>query len=464
MKTQNLTKVLKLSQQLRNNGYSKLADDLEYKFLILKQSEAKLYSTFKEVGEDLIGAAHPDGSHKLVDVEGDSVFETIVDQHKKIKEKVEKEPTGKLSAKTAALLIKKASLGSKVLSALFEALEKAFKTAIKGGGKQVAEKLEKAALQEAVEVGGEFELQEALRRMGKTVKDATKQELAAAENEVIKNSNVIARKATQEAVRNLGLDKALEDQILSGLNAALVTGGKTSGGLSAASSRLKWIGGIVTTALAGGEIKSVYDWYQTLHNYSFGTKGADQNEMEYIYSYAKDVMKYATQVGYDQKIMTSLQAVIDNMYTIKNQEQITSPQDLQKIKICVTNLKSIKEKLKNELTPSYFMQIISALVPRMNDQERAKLYDLLSDDSYHSFISCLDTFVEVWGAEASKPMPKPTGKKSTYEDFINAYNAAKPSAKDAYKAFKDKVDANHNLKTPEEYKDAIEQISHPSWK
>jgi len=88
--------VLKLCRGLRQTGFDKYAEELESKFVQFKQADCH-YDVSGEKGEDLVDAAHPEGSHKLVDVEGDSVIETIVDQHMKILEKILKMPHGKLS-------------------------------------------------------------------------------------------------------------------------------------------------------------------------------------------------------------------------------------------------------------------------------------------------------------------------------------------------------------------------------
>lgn len=90
--------VLKLCAGLRQAGFEKYAGELESKLLSYKQAQT-LYEVSKEKGEDLVDAAHPKGSHKLENVEGDeAVFETIVDRHMKMLEKIEKMPTGKLAS------------------------------------------------------------------------------------------------------------------------------------------------------------------------------------------------------------------------------------------------------------------------------------------------------------------------------------------------------------------------------
>jgi hypothetical protein len=94
-----LENLLKLSAGLRESGFSKYADELEDKAFAYKQAQT-LYETSKEKGEDLVDAAHPKGSHKLEDVDGDDLatFETIIDQQLKDLEMIEKKPTGKLAS------------------------------------------------------------------------------------------------------------------------------------------------------------------------------------------------------------------------------------------------------------------------------------------------------------------------------------------------------------------------------
>lgn len=89
--------VLKLAKALRSRGNVVQAEELEQKVLAYKAASNALYQVSNETGEDLVDAAHPDGSTKLKDTAGDAVVETITDQHKKIKEVVEKKPTGKLA-------------------------------------------------------------------------------------------------------------------------------------------------------------------------------------------------------------------------------------------------------------------------------------------------------------------------------------------------------------------------------
>lgn len=94
----NLTdNILKLCNGLKQVGMDKYADDLENNFLNYKKAHT-LYETSKESGEDLINAAHPQGSHRINDIEGDAIIETIIDQHLAHLKMIEKKPTGKLSS------------------------------------------------------------------------------------------------------------------------------------------------------------------------------------------------------------------------------------------------------------------------------------------------------------------------------------------------------------------------------
>lgn len=101
--------ILKLCSGLRRKGFEKQAAKLEADYFNYKQAQT-LYETSKEKGEDLIEFAHPEGSHKLENVEGDeAVVEDILDKHLKSLEVVQKKPTGKLSnAKTLINEVKKA--------------------------------------------------------------------------------------------------------------------------------------------------------------------------------------------------------------------------------------------------------------------------------------------------------------------------------------------------------------------
>lgn len=100
--------ILKLCAGLRTQGLAKEAAELETNFLNYKQAQT-LYETSKEKGEDLVNDAHPKGSHKLEGVEGEeATFETILDQHLKHLQMIEKKPTGKLSTASILKSVKKA--------------------------------------------------------------------------------------------------------------------------------------------------------------------------------------------------------------------------------------------------------------------------------------------------------------------------------------------------------------------
>lgn len=89
--------ILKLCSGLRRKGFEKQAAKLEADYFNYKQAQT-LYETSKEKGEDLIEFAHPEGSHKLENVEGDeAVVEDILEKHLKSLQVVQKKPTGKLS-------------------------------------------------------------------------------------------------------------------------------------------------------------------------------------------------------------------------------------------------------------------------------------------------------------------------------------------------------------------------------
>lgn len=89
--------IMKLCSKLRDSGFSKHADDIEINYLKYKKAQT-LYETFNEKGEDLVNAAHPDGSHELEGVEGDAKFLTIIDKHLAIVRMLDKKPTGKLAS------------------------------------------------------------------------------------------------------------------------------------------------------------------------------------------------------------------------------------------------------------------------------------------------------------------------------------------------------------------------------
>lgn len=103
--------IFKLCNGMRAEGLEKEAMEVEMNFLNYKRAQT-LYEAHKEKGEDLIHAAHPDGSHKLEGVEGEeATFEDILDRHAKILQKIEKMPTGKLSSAAQIVRAVKMALG-----------------------------------------------------------------------------------------------------------------------------------------------------------------------------------------------------------------------------------------------------------------------------------------------------------------------------------------------------------------
>ena len=90
--------VIKLCSGLMANGFVKEAKELESNFLAYKQAQT-LYETSKEEGKDLIEAAHPQGSHKMSNIDADeATVEDILDKHKKLMAIMDKTPTGKLAS------------------------------------------------------------------------------------------------------------------------------------------------------------------------------------------------------------------------------------------------------------------------------------------------------------------------------------------------------------------------------
>lgn len=89
--------ILSLCSKLTSSGFARQADSLEHKFLAYKKADAHLYRAIDEDGEDLIDAAHPDGEVEIVDASGDlGKVETLVTEHRKIVDMVQREPSGKL--------------------------------------------------------------------------------------------------------------------------------------------------------------------------------------------------------------------------------------------------------------------------------------------------------------------------------------------------------------------------------
>lgn len=100
--------IVKLCAGLREQGRVKDAAEIETNYFLFKQAQT-LYETSKETGESLLENAHPEGSHKLVDVDSDeAVVEDLLDKHDKTEEVAESKPDGKLSdAKSVIKAVKK---------------------------------------------------------------------------------------------------------------------------------------------------------------------------------------------------------------------------------------------------------------------------------------------------------------------------------------------------------------------
>lgn len=111
--------ILKLCSGLRAQGFESYANELEVKFLALKKAE------------NILDTAHPEGSVKLPDMEGDAIIEDCEEQKKKIEEIIKKTPKGKFG-KDIVNLVKitlaqaasspKEALENEIDSALNEAL------------------------------------------------------------------------------------------------------------------------------------------------------------------------------------------------------------------------------------------------------------------------------------------------------------------------------------------------------
>lgn len=107
------TNLLKLCSGLRTAGFDKQAQEIETKMLSYKKASVDLYNVSGETGDDLLGTAHPKGSHKLLDVDSkEATFEDLLDKHVQILKVVEKKPTGKLSNASEILNAVKTVLSS----------------------------------------------------------------------------------------------------------------------------------------------------------------------------------------------------------------------------------------------------------------------------------------------------------------------------------------------------------------
>lgn len=102
--------VIKLCAGLRKSGLHIYAEEVEKNYFTYKRANS-LYDVSGEEGKDLINAAHPDGSHQMEDMDGDSVIETILDRHLKMVDVVEKKPSGKLANTKSILNAVKLVLG-----------------------------------------------------------------------------------------------------------------------------------------------------------------------------------------------------------------------------------------------------------------------------------------------------------------------------------------------------------------
>lgn len=106
--------ILKLCAGMRSNGLIEEALEVETNYLNYKSAQT-LYEAFKETGDDVIQQAHPDGSHKMENVDSDeATFEDILDKHVKILQVLNKKPTGKLSSAAQVLKAVKMVLGGPV--------------------------------------------------------------------------------------------------------------------------------------------------------------------------------------------------------------------------------------------------------------------------------------------------------------------------------------------------------------
>lgn len=106
--------ILNLCAGLRVSGFDKYADELETNYLSYKQATNSLYETDPKAGEKQIRDAHPKGSHKIDGISGDdlAVVETILDEHLKLLDIVNKTPTGKLASSDDVLRAVKKACGA----------------------------------------------------------------------------------------------------------------------------------------------------------------------------------------------------------------------------------------------------------------------------------------------------------------------------------------------------------------
>ena len=64
-----------------------------------------MYDINGNTGEEEIGAAHPEGSHQMNNVDGDALVETVFDVQKALQQMIAKKPTGKLAETLSAVNI-----------------------------------------------------------------------------------------------------------------------------------------------------------------------------------------------------------------------------------------------------------------------------------------------------------------------------------------------------------------------
>lgn len=119
--------VLRLCAGLKTSGMIKEANELETNFLQYKRAQT-LYDTHKETGDDLIEQAHPEGSHKLRDLDSpEATVEDILEQHVKILQVMNKgTPKGKLSSASLINKVKLALAGQEDVDNLYNQANVAF--------------------------------------------------------------------------------------------------------------------------------------------------------------------------------------------------------------------------------------------------------------------------------------------------------------------------------------------------
>jgi len=105
--------ILKLCTGLRQAGFEKHAEQVENLFVAYKQAQKQQhYDVSNEKGEDLIGAAHPEGGHQMEGVEGDAYVEDILEKHLKMLDVADADPKGKMASSRSVLAAVKVALGA----------------------------------------------------------------------------------------------------------------------------------------------------------------------------------------------------------------------------------------------------------------------------------------------------------------------------------------------------------------